>query len=143
MKSKITVICILAILLMGFSCYSQSASAPLSASITSSSDVSCYLVSDGAATVTAMGGTSPYTYQWMPSGGTNAITSALSAGSYSVVVTDYLGNMDTVTTTISQPSLLIATMGNPTNALCHGGSSGSATVTAGGGTSPYTYTWTP
>ena len=39
-------------------------------------------------------------------------------------------------------ALLTATAGNQTNVLCFGGATGSATVIASGGISPYTYAWT-
>ena len=90
--------------------------------------------------VTATGGTSPYTYQWIPSGGTNVLASGLSAGSYSAVVTDNMGNKDTATTTISQPTAINATISS-TRGSCL--STGSATVAASGGTPPYTYAWVP
>ena len=43
---------------------------------------------------------------------------------------------------LNQPTLTAA-MGLPTNILCNGGNNGSATVTAGGGTVLYTYSWAP
>ncbi|RYX77967.1 hypothetical protein EON76_07180, partial [bacterium] len=44
--------------------------------------------------------------------------------------------------TITQPAVL-ATTGTQTNVSCNGGSNGSATVTATGGTGNYTYLWAP
>ena len=102
--------------------------------------MTCYGLSNGASALTATGGTSPYTYQWMPSGGTNATATGLSAGNYSVVVTDNLGNSVTATTSISQPAAITATIIS-TQGSCI--SNGSATVAATGGTPPYTYTWVP
>ncbi len=43
---------------------------------------------NGSALVSASGGTIPYTYQWLPSGGTTAAAGNLSAGNYTVNVTD-------------------------------------------------------
>ncbi|RFS13431.1 PA14 domain-containing protein, partial [Emticicia sp. C21] len=54
-------------------------------------DVSCNGGNNGSATVTPVGGTSPYTYQWSPSGGTGATASNLTAGTYTVTVTDAKG----------------------------------------------------
>ncbi len=95
------------------------------------------------ATVTVTGGSTPYTYAWTPAGGTNATGTGLTAGTYTVNVTDNNGCTGSATVTITQPTALIATMGAPTNILCNGGATGSATVTVTGGTAPYTYAWNP
>ncbi len=96
----------------------------------------------GSATVTASGGTAPYTYNWTPSGGTNATATGLAAGTYTVTVTDAGGCTSTQVFTITQPTALSVTPGPVTNPTC-GNSNGSASVTVSGGTSPYTYLWTP
>lgn len=46
---------------------------------------------DGTATVTASGGTAPYSYLWTPSGQTGANATGLAAGTYMVEVTDANG----------------------------------------------------
>jgi hypothetical protein len=46
---------------------------------------------DGTASVTASGGTAPYSYLWTPSGQTGATASGLSAGTYNLDVTDANG----------------------------------------------------
>ena len=66
---------------------------------TSQTNVTCFGGSDGTATVTPAGGTAPYTYAWSPSGGTNATATGLSAGNYSVIVTDT--NNCTLTKTVT------------------------------------------
>jgi large repetitive protein len=104
-------------------------------------NASCFGSSDGSATVNPGGGISPYTFQWSPSGG-NAITANnLTAGTYSVTVSDANGCSITSTATITQPTLLTANISNTINISCNGTSDGSATVTAGGGTGTYTYLW--
>jgi len=112
----------------------------LVASISDSTDVSCFGGSDGSATASATGGTSPYTYSW-PSSGTNPIENNLAQGTYTVTVTDANGCTDISMVTINQPNQLVANMSSFTNVSCFGGSDGSATATASGGTSPYTYNW--
>ena len=111
--------------------------------IAANSNVSCNGGSNGSATVTAGGGTAPYTYQWTPTGQTNASATGLSAGTYTATVTDNNGCIVTATISITAPPLLTATMGIPANVSCNGGSNGSATVTGGGGTPNYTYQWSP
>ena len=58
--------------------------------------------SDGTATATVLGGTSPYTYQWDAFAG-NQITSvatSLAIGSYDVTVTDASGCTASATATV-------------------------------------------
>ncbi len=115
----------------------------LTANITASTNILCNGGATGSATVTAAGGTPAYTYAWAPSGQTNATATGLTAGSYNVTVTDNNGCSIVATVTLTQPPLLTATMGAPTNLKCNGDANGSATVTAAGGTPAYTYAWTP
>lgn len=96
----------------------------------------------GNAKVIAGGGTFPYAYSWTPSGGSNATGTGLAAGNYTVTVTDSNACMATTGVTITQPSVLIATMGAIHNPPCNG-DTGNAVVTLSGGTSPYTYSWSP
>ncbi len=115
----------------------------VTANITSSVNVLCNGSATGSATVTASGGNPPYTYAWTPSGGSSANATGLSAGTYTVTVNDATGCSATATVTITQPPLLTATISASTNILCNGGNTGTAAVTAGGGTPAYTYTWAP
>ena len=117
----------------------QPASA-LSASITATTNVDCYGDSDGSATVTTSGGTSPYTYAW-PSSNTGATETGLAAGTYVVTVTDAGSCTATASATISQPASALSTSISANDVNCNGGNDGDATVTATGGTSPYTYSW--
>jgi gliding motility-associated-like protein len=112
------------------------------ASITASTNVSCFGGNNGSATVTASGGTGPYTYAWAPSGGTGVTASGLTANSYNVTVTDANGCTATASVAITQPAVLASTISS-TPVLCNGGNTGSATVTPSGGTPAYTYSWAP
>ena len=107
-----------------------------------STDVSCSGGNNGSATVTGSGGTPPFTYSWSPVGGTGTTASNLSAGSYTVTVTDAMGCSSTSSVTISEPAQLSAST-NVTAVLCNGGSNGNATVIASNGTPGYTYSWSP
>jgi len=116
----------------------------LSASTTIVANVSCNGGSNGSTSVLASGGTSPYLYFWNPSAQTNAIATGLSAGTYTVTVTDAHGCTTTANATITQPlQALSASATIVTNVSCNGGSNGSASVLANGGTSPYIYLWSP
>lgn len=96
----------------------------------------------GIATVMVGGGTRPYNYSWAPNGATTATVSGLSAGTYSVTITDRNGctSSTSVTVGVSGPAPTITII----NDSCNGRSDGSATVTnITGGVSPYTYGWAP
>src|SRR6185436_12728708 len=103
-------------------------------------DVLCNGGNTGSAMVTAGGGIAPYSYTWT-SGGNSATENNLAAGNYSVTVTDANGCTSLATVTIAEPTLLTSST-VPVDVLCNGGNSGSATVTAGGGIAPYSYSWT-
>lgn len=60
----------------------------LIATIASTTNVTSPGGSDGSATAYVSGGTGGYTYSWAPTGGTAATASGLSAGTYTVTVTD-------------------------------------------------------
>ena len=110
--------------------------------LTSSSDsVSCFGLSDGAASVTVNGGTSPFTYSWLPTGGSAATASNLAAGSYDVMVVDSNGCMVTETVVVSQPDTLTATIFGQIDPGCFGANTGESSVMGFGGTEPYTYLW--
>ena len=113
--------------------------APLTLSVFSQSDVSCFGGNNGAATIAAYGGVAPYTFSWNSLSVTTASASGLSAGTYSVSVTDSMGCAKMILCTITQPPALSSTI-NSVNASCYG-STGSADVTVTGGIPPYTYLW--
>ena len=101
---------------------------PLGANCSNVSDVSCNGGSDGAADVQGVGGTAPYS-------GTGA-QAGLTAGSYTFTVTDANGCTATCTTTINEPAPLVATC-TSTDVSCNGGTDGSTTVIASGGSGGY------
>src|SRR3569832_735756 len=104
-------------------------------------NVSCFGGNDGSTTVIPGGGTAPYSYQWSPTGGNSITANNLSAGTYSITVTDANGCSVISSASVSQPSLLTAAASTVSNVSCNGGNNGSATVIPGGGTTPYTYQW--
>ena len=92
----------------------------------------------GSATATPSGGTAPYTYSWN-TGSTSQTLTGVAAGTYTCTIKDAGGCITTQTVTITVPAA-ITTSTSSTGTLC-GASTGSATVTAGGGTPGYTYSW--
>ncbi|WP_053978390.1 LamG-like jellyroll fold domain-containing protein [Mangrovimonas xylaniphaga] len=104
-------------------------------------DASCYNASNGYVTVTVENGTPGYTYSWNTSPvQTTATASGLSAGTYSVTITDANGCTTTASATVNEPTELTSTIsGN--NVSCYGFNDGTASVSVSGGTAPYEYTW--
>ncbi|MFH1321411.1 MAG: T9SS type A sorting domain-containing protein, partial [Bacteroidota bacterium] len=113
----------------------------LAVSIAATTDVSCNGGSNGSVTLSVSGGTVPYSYLWDdPDSQTSISATGLTAGIYSITVTDSLGCVDTDSATITQPDTLITSIAG-TNIACNGGNNGSANLTVSGGTLPYTYLW--
>ena len=106
----------------------------------SSTDVTTNGGSDGTASVSASGGTSPYTYLWTDGETTSSINNK-TAATYSVTVTDNNGCTDACTTTIQEPGCNLSVSPSGTNVSCNGGSDGTASVSASGNIVPVTYLW--
>jgi gliding motility-associated-like protein len=106
---------------------------------TSGGAVSCFGGNDAIATASATGGISPYTFLWS-TGQTSAQASGLSAGPYSVTLTDAQGCSATTTGNIPEPGLLVVnTLAGTVS--CFGGNNASASASTSGGTSPYNFLW--
>ena len=104
-------------------------------------EVKCHGDATGSIKVTASNGTPAYHYNWSNGATTDSLAN-LHAGTYVLVVTDSAGcisHPDSIT--ITQPALLTATLAGLNNVTCSGGTNGSASVTAAGGTTPYHFSW--
>lgn len=102
------------------------------------SNVSCNGGTNGSATISVSGGTTPYTYSWSTGANTAAIN-GLTAGGYAVTVTDASGCAATASVTVAQPGQLTPAV-TATNTLC-GTANGSVSATVTGGTGNYNYLW--
>lgn len=111
------------------------------APFTSSNPATCGNT-NGDATVSVTGGTGPYTYLWNNSQ-TTATISNLAGGSYNVTVTDANGCTSTATVNVTNTGAPTVSLQSSSNVSCFGGTTGSATVLVSGGSSPYTYAWSP
>jgi hypothetical protein len=122
---------------------------PVAVSIDNIVPVSCYGGSDGAIAITPSGGTGPYTYLWSTSNGgglqpTQQNQTTLRAGTYAVTVTDSKGCFkDSPPVNVTQPQPLVITVDSIHNVSARGAGDGAVFTTASGGTSPYSYLWTP
>lgn len=109
--------------------------------ITTSFDTAHCGQSDGAAYVSATGGTGTLTYNWIPSNTAGGTLSNIPGGNQDVVVTDQNGCDDTVTVNVFNQLGVVATMGAPNAVSCFGGNDGDVTATFAGGNGPYTISW--
>ena len=114
-------------------------------------NITCYGLEDGTATVFPTGGTpfsqgQPYIYSWDdPLSQTTQTAIGLSAGTYTCTISDSLGCNMLYSIVISEPPL-ISSLITQTNINCYGLVDGTATVFPSGGRpfiqgNPYTYLW--
>jgi hypothetical protein len=115
---------------------------PVTISLQSKSNVSCFGLSNGSILVTASGGTGTIIYS---KDGTNfqpgASFTGLAPGNYTITAKD-ANNCTQVTSSISitQPSTALAISGIiKNNPLCNGNANGSLVVSVAGGIAPYQY----
>ena len=95
---------------------------PILAINLSTNNVSCFGYSNGNASVSVSGGTTPYSYQWS-NGQTTSSISNLTIGNYFITVTDNNGCIDSNSVTINQPPLLVITANANPSLICQGSNS--------------------
>ncbi|WP_431157951.1 Ig-like domain-containing protein, partial [Winogradskyella poriferorum] len=111
----------------------------LDSSISSTTDVLCFGEATGAIDLEVSGGTAPYTYSWNNGSSDEDLTN-LTAGDYTVTITDANGCITNNQVTINEPSSgLTGNINTVVNAECFGEATGSIDASASGGTSPYQY----
>jgi gliding motility-associated-like protein len=111
---------------------------------TSVSSTSITCASLGSATVSAGGGTGPYTYTWLPVNQSSSVATGLSPGTYSMLVFD-AGLNCVVSNTVSFSSLipLTASVSSSPSITCNGANTGTASVfNIGGGSASQNFLWT-
>ena len=103
-------------------------------------NIVCFGTNDGSAYINSFsGGFGNYSYQWS-NGDTSSIATNLSAGSYSVIVTDlYSGCQDSSTFDITEATPITVNLSG-TNVSCNGASDGSITTLISGSGS-FSYSW--
>ena len=106
-------------------------------------NVTCGGANDGSAVVTATGGVEPYTYLWSD-GQTTETANNLSAGDYTVTVTDANGDFVVGNATITESSAIVLTLIDDVTVFSGYPPSECTTLSAleiTGGTPDYTYSW--
>lgn len=102
-------------------------------------NVSCPGGNNGSLTATATAGQAPFTYQWS-NGLSGQTISNLSAGVYTVTLTDANGCSDVAQGFVSQPNPIIINL-IPSQPVCSLDFNGSISSNVTGGTPPYTLSW--
>ncbi len=98
---------------------------------------------NGADSVIATGGILPYTYTWSPSGNTTAAATGLTAGVYTITVSDKAGCTKVIQDTMPGAPPFKATTDTVKNISCFGAHNGRIALLVSGGTKAYTYNWSP
>lgn len=116
----------------------------LLAFIPSTTNIICFGGQTGSAMASQLGGTAPYFYSWSdPLSQTTPTAVNLSAGTYSVVITDNNGCSAQKVTTLTEAPAITTTLTVLSSPRCYGDATGSISLGLTNGTAPYTYLWSP
>lgn len=102
--------------------------------------VSCYNNNNGSISINPSGGSAPYSYQWS-NGQKSRDINNLTAGIYTLTITDSKGCSFTESIEIKQPDAAIKIAYTKKDASCFGKKDGSIDVTVSGGVLPYNFRW--
>ena len=102
-------------------------------------DPLCFGNADGTATVTPVGGSQPYNYQWSNGADTPTIN-GLTTGAYTVILRDNEGCEVTDSVEIFVPPLLLLET-TASQLMCSGDEDGLVQTDVHGGTQPYIFSW--
>ncbi|MCA1800707.1 MAG: SprB repeat-containing protein, partial [Actinobacteria bacterium] len=118
---------------------------PTEISVTESiTPIDCFGENTGAIDITPSGGTAPYTFSWS---GPDSFTSededlsGIYAGNYTLIITDSQGCDQIFNYTVNENSSITGAF-DITDLTCFEEGDGAIDVTLGGGTPPYSYSWT-
>jgi hypothetical protein len=114
-------------------------SAPLRISFVKT-DVSCFGSKDGTIDISVSGGTLPYTYKWSNNESSQDLRNLAPNAAYSLTVIDANGCTETQIVTITEPSVLKASL-TVKNTICKTSIDGMITAAITGGTQPYDLSW--
>ncbi len=111
-------------------------------------NVSCFGDNDGLIIVSVTATNPPYSVNWIgPVSGnvsnqtaSSLTISNLTAGNYTIEVTDQDNNPQSINIEITQPAVLNAIVSS-SDVSCFGGNDGEIDLTVNGGTPPYSYSW--
>jgi hypothetical protein len=94
----------------------------------------------GIINIAVEGGTIPYTYAWN-GGAATRNRSGLTAGTYTLTVTDSRGCTKSSVSTVTGQTMSFTASNTKTDITCYGLTNGTANVSVSGGTPSFTYLW--
>ncbi|MFK7776420.1 MAG: choice-of-anchor B family protein [Saprospiraceae bacterium] len=112
---------------------------PIVAQIDSQTEVDCFGNNNGSIQVSASGGNSNFTFDLGTQSNSTGFFQNLTAGNFTISITDANNCQTTIDATIVQPSEISPSVTNSQNVNCFGGNSGSFQIQASGGTGNYTF----
>ncbi len=104
--------------------------------------VTCGQTNNGSIDLSVSGGSPNYTYSWSPGGATTQDLSGLTAGDYTVTVTDNSGCQFINTFTVASENTMVVD-GVAQHETCKGYHDGTINLTVTGASGNVTYLWTP
>ncbi|MEO9871437.1 OmpA family protein [Ekhidna sp.] len=113
---------------------------PININLDNVKNVLCFGDQTGSLDITVTGGVPPYRYLWN-NNATSQDLQNITAGNYSLTVTDQNGCEKTLNAAITQPEDLQARIVSVENVKCNGDSEGAIRIEVLGGAQPYQYRW--
>ena len=112
----------------------------VSVSLANNTSPTCALSANGSLTLAANGGVAPYSYSIGGANQTNPTFTNLSATTYTVRATDANGCSATQSLALTAPTAISLATISLTEPTCNGSATGRISLSANGGTPPYSYT---
>jgi outer membrane protein OmpA-like peptidoglycan-associated protein len=110
------------------------------AKVAKTTDILCHGEKKGSIQLDVEGGVPPYKYQWSNAAATKDLFD-LPAESYSALISDANGCLNSVSVDITQPDPLTLKIDSLWTVKCCGDSSGAIFISVTGGVGPYSYLW--
>jgi outer membrane protein OmpA-like peptidoglycan-associated protein len=114
---------------------------PLLVELEEKSSISCFGVKSGAILAKVQGGKAPYRFQWSDPNTKDEAAIGLSAGNYSLTVTDGTGAQKAAQLSLSQPEAMSLSLSKKYGVTAETAKDGLATLQVKGGTGPLKYAW--
>jgi hypothetical protein len=103
--------------------------------------VTCHGDADGSASFDVSGGTGAYSYDWFSGSGSQPFAPDLTAGNYTLIISDANECIHVSNFTVPGPASELALTATVDNVSCNGLTDGTITAMATGGYEAYSYSW--
>ena len=103
-------------------------------------DIRCFAENSGSINVTALKGSSPYTFEWS-NGATTEDLRGVVAGDYTLKITEANGCVSILEASIEEPTEFLASVDMVNDISCFGDSTGAIDISVIGGVMPYSFAW--